>query len=92
MQMSEITEMGADSFELKGKDMPKDAAKIHCLEHSNVLITVTFEPDHNNDLLITGAWLGEDELGLSFRDYDELIAMKEVYDDNARQDIAEGGA
>ena len=88
-----ITEenMHSDHYEIKGKESPSDMAGIYNLEHSEDLVTVGFDVDHSEKLIITGAWLGEDELGLSFRDYDELIAMKEVYDDNQHQDIAEGG-
>ena len=89
-----ITEdnMHSDHYEIKGKDSPADMARIYNLEHSADLVTIAFDVDHSEKLIITGAWLGEDELGLSFKDYDELIAMKEVYDDNARQDAAEEGA
>ena len=84
--------MHSDHFEIKGSDAPITMWHMYDLDSKPGLVTVAFDTDHDNGFVITGAWLGDDELGLSFRDYDELIAMKEVYDDNARQDIAEGGA
>ena len=83
--------MHGDHFEIKGKDAPITMWNMYDLELKEELVTVAFDRDHNEQLIITGAWLGDDELGLSFSDHKGLIEMLGVYQDNARQDAAEEG-
>jgi len=90
--MTEIKEMHSDHFEIMGKDTPANMAKIYDLEHRADLVTIGFDHDYDDKLIITGAWQGDVELGLSFKDHDELKAMYEVYKDNERQDAVEDGA
>ena len=83
--------MHSDHFEIKGSDAPITMWHMYDLDSKPGLVTVAFDTDHDNGFVITGAWLGDEELGLSFSDRDAFILELEVYQDNQRQDIAEGG-
>lgn len=87
-----ITEdnMHSDHFDIKGKDAPVTMWNMYDLELTEELVTVGFDVGHDDTgVMITGAWLGDEEIGLSFSDRERLLEMLNDYHDEQRKDIAE---
>jgi hypothetical protein len=86
--MTEIIEMLSDHFTISADDLPIEMFRQIPDPFPGCTIAIYF----NDDGSMSGAWWKGIELPISHKSAKELDGMVGVYQDNSRQEAAEGGA
>ena len=89
--MSEIISESGGSYYLLAKDMPPSALEVYNMAASESVVEVVYDHSGLDSAGIVTAWCEGEEIGLNFSDRAELEGMIGFYQDNQRQERAEGG-